>query len=303
MQHKNPLLDTMTQSEYYYDKAGEICGPVSADDLLEFGITRKTLIWKKGMEAWQSADSISELQNRFLDLPPALPPRAVPPPIPASALKKPPIAETGVSTIVNVFTSSQFSVPQFGKRKEDNVIVDNESGEKLVFFSEEELTRYREDIIHYNKPYFFNAYNELNDLVFTLYKPTQKFSLNIQRELHIIDSDRNHLAICRAKGDFSGDKPDDAWIVVYTPSGEGIIQLNVRVVENVACIEVEIMSGKLAVVMRAEPNNERRTLVGKSTERYNVMFTQEADGLSKCMTFGAIAAFDLFCAERTQKWK
>jgi hypothetical protein len=293
----------MPQNEYYYDKDGVISGPVPVENLLSIGIARKTLIWKAGMEGWLSAELVPDLTHLFQALPPPVPSRAVPPPIPSKLLVKPPIVPTGISTIVELFTSSQFLLPQFGKFKEGKIIVDNESGETLVSFVEEELMRYQEDVVHYNKPYFFNAYNELNDLIFTLYKPTQKFSLNIQRELHIIDSDRNHLAICRAKGDFSGDKPDDAWIVVYTPSGEGIMQLNIRVVENIVCIEVEIMGGKLAVVMRAEANNERKLLVDKSTDRYNVKFLQEADGLSKCMTFGAVAAFDLFCAERTKIWK
>lgn len=297
----------MSQNEYYFDKAGEISGPVSANDLPSHGITRKTLIWKKGMEAWQSAEKVPELVELFDSMPPALPPRAVPPPIPISSTTKPLISPTGLSAILELFTGMQFSLPQFGQFSQGNIIFDDETGGTLVSFEEDELTRYREDVLNYNKSYTFNAHNEFFGLVFILFKPEQTYYLNLKRELHILDSKRKVLAICRAKGDLSSMgfslKQDDAWIVVYTPAGDAIMQLNIRTVEGIACVEVQTAGRELAVVTRTEPNNVRRLFVDKPTDRYDIRFLAKADGLAKCITFGAVAAFDLFCAERSQKWK
>lgn len=297
----------MPQNEFYFDNAGEISGPVSASDLPRLGITRKTLIWKMGMEAWQSAESVPDLIDLFQALPPALPTRAVPPPIPVSSSNKPPLVRTKFGVILEMFTGRQYSLPQFGKFKEGNAIFDNEDGNRLVSFDEDELSRYRDDIINYNKSYAISAISEEEELAFILYKPAQTFAVNLIRELHFLDSQKNIIATCRAKGQFSEasstTKYDDSWVVVYTPTGSTIMHLNLRAVEGITCLIIETVGRELAVVIRSDPNNLRRHFIDKLTDRYDVTFLEEADGLTKCIVFAAVAAFDLFCAERVKKWQ
>ena len=36
-------------------------------------ITRKSLVWKKGMASWVAAETVPELQSLFADAPPPLP--------------------------------------------------------------------------------------------------------------------------------------------------------------------------------------------------------------------------------------
>jgi len=67
---------------FYLDKNGQQQGPVSANELPKYGVTRNSKVWKQGMSDWQTADSISELLGIF---PPSVtppPPPIVPPPMP-----------------------------------------------------------------------------------------------------------------------------------------------------------------------------------------------------------------------------
>lgn len=61
--------------EYYYlDANQQQKGPVPPSDFIRTGITKHTLLWKKGMAGWQAAGNIPELADYFQ---PAVPP---PPP-------------------------------------------------------------------------------------------------------------------------------------------------------------------------------------------------------------------------------
>ena len=65
---------------YYIDKNGQQQSAVSANELLKYGITRNTKVWKRGMADWQEAGTLSELSDL---LPPAIsnvPPPPPPPP-------------------------------------------------------------------------------------------------------------------------------------------------------------------------------------------------------------------------------
>lgn len=59
---------------YYVDPDNEQRGPVPADRLNEYGITRDTLVWKEGMGKWKPAGEIPELQFLFLAQDTAIPP-------------------------------------------------------------------------------------------------------------------------------------------------------------------------------------------------------------------------------------
>lgn len=50
---------------YYVDKNNQQQGPVNANDLPKYGVTKDTLIWKQGMSDWLAAGSIPELSDIF----------------------------------------------------------------------------------------------------------------------------------------------------------------------------------------------------------------------------------------------
>lgn len=63
---------------FYIDAKGQQCGPVSGEELKNCGLTRRTLVWCEGMEAWAAADTVAELQPLFVGVPPTPPPPPMP---------------------------------------------------------------------------------------------------------------------------------------------------------------------------------------------------------------------------------
>jgi peptidoglycan hydrolase CwlO-like protein len=57
---------------YYIQDGKDISGPFGLDELLAQKITKKTLIWFQGRDEWSYAETIDELQNLFVELPPPL---------------------------------------------------------------------------------------------------------------------------------------------------------------------------------------------------------------------------------------
>jgi len=64
-------------SNWWYVSNGERKGPVSTNDLhdlLVYGtLTPNSLVWKQGMEGWQSAGRIDELASLLWSVPPEIP--------------------------------------------------------------------------------------------------------------------------------------------------------------------------------------------------------------------------------------
>lgn len=50
---------------YYLDENQQQKGPIFPSDFMRTGITRHTLLWKKGMAGWQAAGNIPELAAYF----------------------------------------------------------------------------------------------------------------------------------------------------------------------------------------------------------------------------------------------
>jgi len=61
---------------FYLDQNGQQQGPVAANELPNYGVTRNIYVWKQGMSNWQMAGSIPELSDIF---PPNVTPVVHPP--------------------------------------------------------------------------------------------------------------------------------------------------------------------------------------------------------------------------------
>lgn len=67
---------------YFINSQGTQIGPVERDDMLRFGITRDTLVWREGAPSWIAAGQEPDLVSHFASVPPPLPPVPPVPPIP-----------------------------------------------------------------------------------------------------------------------------------------------------------------------------------------------------------------------------
>jgi len=61
--------------KYYYTDGTTNYGPFSLEELKEKGITRETFVWFQGMNEWQKAGSVPELNELFATVPPPIQPR------------------------------------------------------------------------------------------------------------------------------------------------------------------------------------------------------------------------------------
>lgn len=80
--------------EYFYlDGNNQQKGPIASSDLLKYGVTKHTLVWRNGMNNWQAAAAVPELAALFVEskepstppvppIPPVVPPTPATPPTP-----------------------------------------------------------------------------------------------------------------------------------------------------------------------------------------------------------------------------
>lgn len=79
------------EEKWFYAPDGARQGPVSRDELQlalnEGKLDRDTLVWRQGMETWQTLETVEELRSLLEALPPPLPeaPPPLPPPMPAAS--------------------------------------------------------------------------------------------------------------------------------------------------------------------------------------------------------------------------
>jgi hypothetical protein len=72
-----PLPGEETDIKYYVGKNGKKAGPFTKDAIIAYmkkgAITKETLMWKEGLDAWKTAVSFTEFAALFKTTPPPLP--------------------------------------------------------------------------------------------------------------------------------------------------------------------------------------------------------------------------------------
>ena len=64
---------------YFITPQGKQAGPVPAEQLKSYGVTRKTFVWCEGMKDWTEAENVPELQGIIEQIPPQINTMNVPP--------------------------------------------------------------------------------------------------------------------------------------------------------------------------------------------------------------------------------
>ena len=62
----------MEDKKYFYSDGVNRFGPFTLSELKEQNITRETLVWYNGMEQWQKAGTLIELNSLFNSVPPPI---------------------------------------------------------------------------------------------------------------------------------------------------------------------------------------------------------------------------------------
>lgn len=70
-------------SYYFITPQGKQAGPVPAEQLKNYGVTRNTFVWCEGMRDWTEAEKVPELQMIVEQIPPQMGSMNVPPQYPS----------------------------------------------------------------------------------------------------------------------------------------------------------------------------------------------------------------------------
>lgn len=99
--------------EYYYlDQNNERQGPVAVGDLLSYGVTKETMVWKNGMVNWQTAGTLPELAFLFTDQTAPIPPAApTPPPAQKPVKPQPPFKKPDNNLVWAILTTILCCLP------------------------------------------------------------------------------------------------------------------------------------------------------------------------------------------------
>ncbi|NET02633.1 MAG: SPFH domain-containing protein [Sphaerospermopsis sp. SIO1G1] len=65
------------QTQWYVFSNGQRLGPFTSEQLLGQGLTAQTYVWCTGMQDWQQANQVSELETLLTSFPPPAPPPAI----------------------------------------------------------------------------------------------------------------------------------------------------------------------------------------------------------------------------------
>lgn len=294
---------------YYYEEAGQQAGPLSADDLCAHGVQATTLVWREGMTNWEPAASLTELAAFFQPVPPPLPKRLGPPPLPAPLLTEigratpiplaPPVSPIPLAA----FAASSYSVPQLGVFKDDTVVYALDSGEAVASFEENaDLNRVYKDGLWYNEAYRFMLRDPAGKKLLTFYKPAKGLMQSLKHELHVLDAQDHLLGICRNRvlGFANPFGKQDGLITVTDAYSQTLLELD-SMKELKFNLTIELVQRGRAVgnvVGSKGSGGVSRALFVYARDRFELRFAPETGAATKAIGLGALLALHLFVRHR-----
>lgn len=294
---------------YYYEAAGQQAGPVAGDLLRAHGVQGTTLVWHAEMSDWAPAASLSELAAFFQPVPPPLPKRAGPPPLPAPLLVEVegaapvPIAPLISPVPLAAFAASSFSVPQLGVFKDDTVVYALDSGEVVATFGENaDLNRVYKDGLWYNEAYRFVLLDPAGEKLLTFYKPAKGLMQMLKHELHVFDAQNRLLGVCRNRVlGFANPFGNLEKVITVTGSQQqplfdldSLAELKFKL--TIELIQQGTVIG--SVVGSKGSGSISRALFVYARDRFELRLAPEADMATKALGLGAVLALHLFVRHR-----
>jgi hypothetical protein len=190
----------MSEPLYYYEKEGVTAGPVPADELSVQGVRRETLVWTATMSNWRAAGQVAELTAFFAAVPPPLPARTGPPPLPVAPPALPALVrEAPPVPPATPFAPAGYSLPLLGKFKDDRTVWDMSTQQPFgEFMPNADLHSLQEWGFVSVKKYQFVLLDAAGKPLLTFYKPKAPL-LNPLRigELRVLDARNQLLGTCR----------------------------------------------------------------------------------------------------------
>ena len=286
---------------YYYEHDGQQAGPVEAGQLLARGVQPETLVWHAAMSEWAPAASVAELTSLFQAVPPPLPKRPGPPPLPAA--NTPEVSSAPRSGLADTLAFNGFSIPQLGVFEDDTAVYALDSGELVASFKENaDLKRVYKNGLWYNESYGFVLCNRAGEKLLTFYKPAKGLMQMLKHELHVLDAQDQLLGICRNRvlGFANPFGKLEKVITVTDSRQQPLLDLD-SLAELKFKLTIEfIQQGNVvgSVVGSKGSGGISRALLVYARDRFEVRFAPGVDQVTKAVGLGAVLALHLFVRHR-----
>lgn len=286
---------------YYYERDGQQAGPVAAGQLVACGVQPGTLVWHPTMSEWVPAASVAELAPLFQAVPPPLPKRPGPPPLPT--VKTQEVSRASTSSLVGALAPSGYSVPQLGVFEEDTAVYALDSGDLIASFEEnEDLKRVYKNGLWYKENYSFILRNRAGEKLLTFYKPAKGLMQMLKHELQVLDAQDQLLGVCRNRvlGFANPFGKLEKVITVTDSQQQPLLDLD-SLAELKFKLTIELMQqGKVVgnVAGSKGSGGISRALLVYARDRFELRFAPGVDEVTKAVGLGAVLALHLFVRHR-----
>lgn len=282
----------MSNAHYYYEKEGEPKGPVPTTDLLTQGVRRDTLVWAAGMSTWLAAGQVEELAPLFVAVPPPLPIRTGPPPLPkASSPASPMLAAAAPAappaTRPKRLAPLGYSLPLLGKFEDDNEVFALDSQQRFATFApNDDLKSLHKWGLQALKKYQFALLDIAGEPLLTLHKPAESI-LNPLRlaEVQIFDMNNQRIGTCR-RG-VPKTLIMKKLISIEDAQGREIMWLSVEKITSRDLI-LSAPGGVVGRVRRSHPAAWTQMLLEHKDDRCEVIFEPQVQGIYKALGISAV---------------
>jgi hypothetical protein len=287
----------MSEPIYYYEKEGATAGPIPAAELVAQGVRRETLVWAANMKEWQPAGQVDALTSLFASVPPPLPIRTGPPPLPGpppllGALPVNPAPQmapaTAVLTSPILFASMGYSLPLLGKFKNDREVWAMETQERFgEFLPNADLKSLHEWGFQPLKKYQFVLLDADGQPLLTLYKPSSSLLNPFQiGELRVLDAQNQLLGTCRHRL-FKGLT---RLLTIEDAQGREMMALKQVSISNRDWVFETPTGVIIGRVRRSQSANWMHLLFEHKNDRFELIFEETAKERHKVLGVSAVVA-------------
>lgn len=287
----------MSEVHYHYEKEGVAAGPAPSSELAQHGVTRDTLVWAEGMNAWLAAGQVEALAPLFVKMPPPLPTRNMPPPLPihSAPVHEIRIAAAPVTTvsapIISPFTPDGYSLPLLGKFEGDEDIWVMDSESKLGSFDQNaDLKRLQEGTFQSLKQYRFLLLDPDGEKLLTLYKPKAPLFNPFEKgELHVLDGTDQRIGVCHRSQSFNFKGIID----VEDARGRHLMKLD-KAAFGSRDFVLETPNGIIGRIRRTKTADWTQMLLESKNDRLELIFEPDTKDRHKALGISAVLAVYLF---------
>lgn len=282
----------MPEPTYYYEKEGTTAGPVPAAELVAQGVRCDTLVWAAGMDSWLAAGQVEGLTSLFAAVPPPLPTRMGPPPLPKLPTLVdlvPPVTVPASSpgSHLSPYMPAGYSLPLLGKFKDDRAIWAMDSQQRFGEFAPNaDLESLHEWGYQPLKKYQFVLLDATGQPLLTLFKPRTALINPLQlAEIRVLDTRNQLLGTCR----HNAFKALTRLLTIEDARGRELMALKLVSIGSRDMV-LETSAGVVGRIRRSHAAAWTQLFLEHKHDRFELIFEPAAQEIHKSLGISAVVA-------------